>query len=137
MNMNNDPNKENNDDIKKKMENFNEHMLKATAITFSMEGISKDIDNYIQKKITFNNRSMKHLTDLIRCLSESKNTTFVTRLTNHTDKKKPTLFRLIEHIAEEVEITNSILNFVIQNVMEKESSLSKELHSANKHSKEE
>lgn len=112
----------------KKLESFNEDILKSTAVTFSLEGINKDLGSYIQKKITFNNRSIKHLTDLVRCLAESENTELVNNfLSSGSKNKKSSLNKLMDHLTDEIEATNSLINFVIQRIIESENSLNSDV----------
>ena len=114
---------DNNDDLSKKLEDFNEHMLKATAVTFSMEGLSKDLESYLQKKVTLNNRTLKHLTDMVKYLSETQNDELVSYFLNNKKNKQSPIEKVMNHLIEETITTNGILNYIIQSIISKETNL--------------
>ena len=103
-------------------DNLNEQMLKSTAITFSLEGISRDLEVYLQKKITFNNRNFKHVSDIIRSVSscgEEIQKSFL--------KKGSPISNLLDQSISEIENINAMLTFVIDNIISKESILKDDL----------
>jgi len=129
-----------NDDSLKKLEDFNEHMLKATAVTFSTEGLNKDLECYLQKKITLNNRTLKHLIDLIRFLAESDNKMLVPYFFNKKNNQS-SIEKIMNHLIDETIATNGILNYIIQNLIAKENNLESDIidesKPKNKHIKKE
>lgn len=118
------------DDLKNKFEEFNEQVLKNTAVTFSLEGFSKDLNNYVQKKITFNTRMMKHLTLLVNSIIQSDSKAIKNSLLREDSLPVTTL----KHIYEESQVTNGLLNYIIQKNIENESSLVNETSSSTKKS---
>ena len=108
-----------------KMENvsdFNEFMLKQTAITFSLEGVSKDLKSYLQKKISHNRVNITQVTEMIAALSHSPSKT----LRDGALKKGSQLNTLLTHVTDEVRFTDMALNLIIQSIMAKEALLSAE-----------
>lgn len=104
-------------------ERFNESMLKTTAITFSLEGISRDLETYIQKQITFNNRNFKHLSTIIRSLSACGEEV----QKNFFSKRGSLITRMLEQSLDEQENINTLLTFIIQRIISKETNLSDDL----------
>lgn len=105
------------------MENFNEKLLKTTAVTFSLEGISRDLQTFIQKKITFNNRNLKHISEIIRSLSSIERPKEQKDLLSNNEY----LAEMIKHTNKEIQETNNFLNIIVKNVMDKEINLRKDL----------
>jgi hypothetical protein len=106
-------------------ESFSEDLLKTTAITFSLEGVSRDLEVYIQKKVTFNNRNIKHISDIIRSISSCPEA-----IQNEMLKESSPLMSMLNESLEEVKRINSILTFVIQKVITKEIDLNGDLDEA-------
>jgi hypothetical protein len=103
-------------------EEHNENFLKNTAITFSMEGLSKDLDKYLQKKITFNTRSLKYVTLMVSALSDSKSKVLQRMISN----KSSEINKLLTLISNESSTINGILDFIIQRIMNNEDKLNSE-----------
>jgi len=115
----NEPRRTNSNDL-------NESLFETTAITFSLEGISRDLETYIQKKITFNNRNFKHIATIINSISScgaSAQKAFL--------KKGTPVASMLEHSLIEMENTNALLTFILQNIISRENILSSELEKTN------
>jgi hypothetical protein len=103
-------------------DDLNENLLKTTAITFSLEGISRDLETYVQKKVTFNNRNLKHVSDIIRSLS-----TCDAEIQRSFLKKGSSVTKILDQSLAEIENVNSILTFIIQKTISKENILNSDL----------
>jgi hypothetical protein len=100
----------------------NEKLLKTAAITFSLEGMSKDLEIYMQKKITLNNRNLKHISDIIRSLSSCGVEVQKNLLRNGSP-----LSKMLEHTAEEMSGVNTLLTYVLEKIISKEILLNSDL----------
>jgi len=101
----------------------NESMLKGTALTFTLEGLSKDLDKYLQKKITFNNRSFKYLSEMIQSLSASSSP----ELKKEIFKKDSQINKMLIHLNEEITVINYFLNKTVEKILNNEAALKSEL----------
>jgi len=108
-----------NEDLTKKTDEFNEFMLKQAAITFSAEGVSRDLKNFIQKKIVHNRSNFENLTGIIYAITQSDSKVLKNKL---FDKDSP-ISGLLDHIIKEIKITDVALNLVTQNMLTKEALL--------------
>jgi len=116
-------NKDHYDDLRKKAEEHNEELLKNTAFTFSLEGVSRDVKSFIQKKISFTNHCLKNVTEMLSSLFESNVTWRKSVLSKEGEK---ILTDMLKHLHREMEITNMALNLIIQNAMKREDALNKD-----------
>jgi hypothetical protein len=107
------------EDLNKKAKEFNEFLLKQTAITFSLEGVSKDLKGLIQKKITHNRINLTQLSHMLQSLmcSDSK------PIKEGTLKKGSPVLDLMNHIIKEIKVTDTMLNITISSLMNKEACL--------------
>lgn len=110
------------DNIKNSSEEFNKILLKQSAITFSLEGVSKDLKIFIQKKISHNRSTLAHLTQLMDLTLNSE----IHDVAKEALKKGGPLSTLLQHIVTEVIKTDQYLDDIIKNVLEKEKILKKE-----------
>lgn len=110
------------DEVQKKMDEYHEFLLKNAAITFSIEGMSRDIKNFIQKKISFNRVCLTQLTKIIHSISKSD----LKDVKMSFMKKTETIYKMFDHLYSEMKVTNTILNMVIQKSLEKEKILNDE-----------
>jgi fatty acid/phospholipid biosynthesis enzyme len=108
--------------MEKKIEEFNEFMLKQAAITFSLEGVSKDLKNFLQKKIVHNRTNITQLTSMVTAVAHSPSK----ELREGSLTKGSIMYGLLDHIVREIRFTDMALNVVIQNIMNKEAMLSSE-----------
>lgn len=124
-----DPNQE---DLNQKAKEFNEFLLKQTAVTFSMEGLSKDLKVFLSKKISHNKTNLTQVSSIIQSLmcSDSK------PIKEATLKKGSAVLDLLNHIIKEVKITDTMLDILISTMINKEDSLLLEKFSANSTGKE-
>ena len=116
------------ENIEKKLEQFNEFMLKQAAITFSMEGVSKDLKSFLQKKLSHNKTNITQLATMISAISQSPSK----ELRDGSLRKGSILYDLLSHVMKEAKFTDMALNLIIQNIMTKEAMLASEKESAQK-----
>ena len=92
--------------LQKKMDQYNELMLRSTALTFSLEGLSRDLKVLLARK-----------TEFLVSIAESTAKMIGSR------KRPKSVDALVDHLLEEVKGTNHTLNYVIMKILEKETSL--------------
>jgi hypothetical protein len=102
-------------------EEYNKQILKQAAVTFSMEGISRDLKFFIQKKMSHNKVNISYLTQLFELALTSE----VEGVSEIPFKKGSTLKNFLDHVFEEVVKTDQIINQAIGMVFEKESKTKK------------
>jgi hypothetical protein len=107
------------EDLNRKAKEFNESLLKQTALTFSLEGISKDIKALLHKKITHNRTNLTQLSHMLQSLmcSDSK------PIKEGTLKKGGPILDLLNHVIKEIKVTDTMLDILISNMMNKEATL--------------
>jgi translation initiation factor 2 alpha subunit (eIF-2alpha) len=111
-----------NEELMKKTDEFNEFLLKQAALTFSAEGVSRDLKNFIQKKIVHNRNNFENLTGIITAITQSDSKV----LKNKLFEKDSQISGLLEHIIKEIKITDVALSIVMQNMLSKEALLNSE-----------
>lgn len=116
------------DNVKNNSEEYNKLLLKQSAITFSLEGISKDIKIFIQKKISHNRSTLSHFTQLMDLTLNSE----IIETSKEALKKGGPLNTLFQHIVTEIVKTDRYLDSVIETILEKEKILKKEKEETNK-----
>src|SRR4030042_1011579 len=98
------------DDINKNAaEEYNKQLLKQTAVTFSLEGTSKDLKYFIQKKVSHNKTNLVYLTQLMDLAINSETDEVI----EQAFKKGGPLKGLLEHIYSEIVKTDALLNRAI------------------------
>lgn len=108
------------DDIDKNAaEEYNKQLLKQTAVTFSLEGTSKDLKYFIQKKVSHNKTNLVYLTQLMDLTINSETDEVI----EQAFKKGGPLKGLLEHIYSEIVKTDALLNKAIDLTFEKEINL--------------
>jgi replication initiation and membrane attachment protein DnaB len=110
------------ENMDKKLEEFNEFMLKQAAITFSMEGVSKDLKGFLQKKISHNKTNITQLALMVSSIAQSPSK----ELRDGAVKKGSIIHLMLDHVLKEIRFTDTVMNVVIQNVLNKEAMLSSE-----------
>ena len=110
------------DQMDKKIEEFNEYMLKQAAITFSMEGASKDLKSFLLKKLSHNRTNLYHVSEMVAAVAHSPSK----EIREGSLKKGTALHSLLEHVVKEVKFTDMALDLIIQNLMVKETMLASE-----------
>ena len=108
------------EDLKKKFEKYQEDMLKNAAITFSMEGLSKDIKFFLQKKMSYNLDCQKNIVELVKAVSSCEDTKVRSSLLNEGSIVRSMLM----YSYGETRLVDMMLNMIIQKIFEKEVSLS-------------
>jgi len=109
----NDPNR------KSTPEELNERMLKNAALTFSLEGISRDLKAFINKKVYYNTNSLRSVSEIIDSITRCGNKRVKEALLNKTSVTS----KMYQHVFDEMRVTNLTLNFIIQKIMERERSI--------------
>jgi uncharacterized protein YfkK (UPF0435 family) len=100
------------DEIREKIDQYNEMLLKNTALTFSSEGISRDIKVLISKKAEFVSDMLTGLAAVIDASSSHK-----------VSSRRAKLFdEMLDHALLEVRMVNSTLNYLVAKQFEKEAS---------------
>lgn len=110
--------KSNDDELKKKIEEFNEARLESTAITFTSEGISNDIKEIIRMKSILNTKVMGHLSSILSNLTKSDKKTLDFLFNNSSP-----LYKIFTNLNEELTNTNQLMNFIINSLIVEEQSL--------------
>lgn len=116
------------DNIRNSSEEYNKFLLKQSAITFSLEGVSKDLKIFIQKKISHNKSALVHLTQLMDLTLSSE----IPSISKEALKKGGPLDILLQHVITEVIKTDRYLDSIIESVLEKEKVLKEEDKEINK-----
>lgn len=100
-------------------EEFNKQLLKHTAVTFSMEGVSNDLKYFIQKKVNHNKTNLIYLTQLmdLALSSESED------IGDFVTKEGSPLIDLLIHVCSEIKQTDVILNKTLEAVLKRDSLL--------------
>jgi len=96
-------------------EDLNEDLLQSVALTFSSDGISKDLKNFIQKKLFLTTNVFRDITQLAS--SFTKSSPEVQALL--TDTESP-ISVMLKDSFKEVQITNKTLNKIVKNTLEQE-----------------
>ncbi|MBD3261274.1 MAG: hypothetical protein GF334_06250 [Candidatus Altiarchaeales archaeon] len=110
------------DEMDDRLKEYNEFMLKNAALTFSLEGLSKDLKSFLHKKISYNTEMMKHLTSMFRSV-----TTCEEKEVRLALLKEDSLVRsMVRHLYQEMRVTDMALNLIIQKLLERESTLTAE-----------
>jgi hypothetical protein len=104
------------DNIKRKFEKFNEERLKTAAVTFSLEGISRDLKTFIHKKVHFNTK----VTEQVMTLFYSAMNADKKNVKDLLNNKSSPLFQLLEHLVVEVKTVNDVLNYIIDGLIARE-----------------
>lgn len=112
--------------MEKKLEEFNEFLLKQAAITFSMEGVSKDLKSFLQKKLAHNRTNITQLANMVSAVSQSPSK----ELRDGSLRRGSILYDLLSHVMKEAKFTDMALNLIIQNIMTKEAMLASEKESS-------
>jgi len=108
------------DDLNEKMKNFNEQLLNDAAITFSLEGISKDLRFIINKKTWYCVTVFKQISRLIDYITTTE------QRSTHLTKMEEQLNDLLSEVSSEIKKTNQIINQIADNLLENEKFFKKE-----------
>lgn len=101
------------EELQKKMDGYNEMLLKNTAITFSSEGLTRDLKVLITRKADFVADMLNGMAALIGSLPASKS----------SRKRAQMIDAMLNHALNEVHTVNSTMNYVIARIFEKEVAL--------------
>lgn len=101
------------EELQKKMDTYNELLLKNAALTFSSEGISNDVKSFLSRKSVFVADMLTGLASLIEASSKGR-----------VSANRQLLFdAMLEHALNEVKMVDSTFNYVLAKTFERESSL--------------
>lgn len=115
------------EEMDERLRDYNEFMLKNAALTFSLEGLSKDLKSFLHKKISYNTEMMKHLTSMFRSV-----TTCEEKEVRMALLKEDSLVRaMVKHLYQEMRVTDMALNLIIQKLLERENTLTNEQSDTN------
>lgn len=111
------------EELKRKFQDYqkmNGSRLEDVALTFSLEGINRDLKGFIQKKISFNIRVMEHFSNMLGGLATGDKNVVKDIL---KDKGSP-INTMIDHLLSEAKVVNHILNTTIFGLLNRENLLS-------------
>lgn len=97
--------------MQEKMDEFNEMLLRNTALTFSTEGITRDLKSLLARKSQFVAQSADAAARLSAAPCKSS-------------ARSKSIDELVSHIVEEIRGTNATINFVIMKVIERDRAMS-------------
>jgi len=104
------------EDLQAKMDQYNEMLLKSTAVTFSSEGISKDIKGLLFRKAEFVSNMLSGVAQIIEASRSHK-----------VSKKRARIMDdMVEHALMEIKTVDSTMSYVIARSFEREASLVRE-----------
>ena len=112
------------EEIVKQSEEFNEHLLKQTALTFSLEGMKKDIKYLIGKKVGFNRMALGHVTRMLEALS----TGFDKKTQANLTSPGTPIGDLMDHVFGEIEQTNELISTQLDQVLKRHEVVSKDVN---------
>jgi hypothetical protein len=92
----------------------NEQIFKNMAMTFSVEGVTKDIQEILLKKMNYHTRILKELNGIINALSMSKDKSFKKNLL-----KESKMSQFIIDVCEEYKIITGCTNLILNTLMKK------------------
>ena len=95
---------------------FNRKILEQAALTFSAEGISKDLKGYLQKRITHNRIILNNLTQMMDLTLNSSSK----KVRDEAYAKEGPLWILLNHAVKEIVRTDDFLDTVLFHVIQKE-----------------
>jgi bacterioferritin (cytochrome b1) len=95
-------------------EEKNEQIFKNMAMTFSIEGITKDIQEILQKKMNYNTRVLRELSDIINSITDSKDNSIKRAL---LEKAKISAF--ITDIYEDFKVISGTTNIILSELLKK------------------
>jgi len=100
-------------ELQERMDEFNELLLRNTALTFSTEGVTRDLKALLARKADFVAQSADAAARIAAAPCKSA-------------VRSKSVDELVRHVVEEIKGTNSTLNYVIMKVVEREQALSTE-----------
>jgi len=104
------------------LEKYNKQILKQTAITFSLDGISKDLKYFIQKRVTHNRISLSYLTRILDLAVNSGSKT----ARDSVFKKGNPLQEMLEHMVKEIISTDILIDDILESIVKKEKYLTED-----------
>jgi hypothetical protein len=95
-------------------EEKNEQIFKNMAMTFSIEGITKDIQGILQKKMNYNIRVLRELSDIIKSISASRNNSIKKSLLEGAK-----LSNFITDVYEDFKVISGTTNIILSELLKK------------------
>jgi len=93
---------------------YAENLLKDSVLTINMQGISKDIKYFIQKKVQHNTSVLTETTKILSYITSSSNAKTKELLLGSDTSG---LRRLLKHVTEEIEFTDVLINNTLERLM--------------------
>lgn len=105
---------------------FNSAYLEQAAITFSAEGISKDLKYFIEKKIYHNKESLANVSKMLENVVKCHNKTADGDKKDGFDlSRSGPLYKLLNHTLKEIKVSDTFLNMIIHMLIDKSMYLEK------------
>lgn len=95
-------------------EEKSEQIFKNMAMTFSIEGITKDIQEVLQKKMNYNTRVLREISEIISALSASKNNSMKKALL-----REAKLSNFIIDVYEDFKVIAGTTNIMLSELLKK------------------
>ena len=98
----------------KEDETKNEQLFTNMAMTFSLEGVTKDIQEILQKKMNYHIKALKEVNGIISSISSSKDIRVRRMLL-----KDPKIRSLLDVALEDFKVITASTNVILQELMQK------------------
>lgn len=95
-------------------ETKNEQMFSNMAMTFSLEGVTKDIQEILQKKMNYHIKALKEVNGIVNSISSSKDVKVRRMLLND-----PKIINLLEVVLDDFKVISASTNVILQELMAK------------------
>jgi hypothetical protein len=100
------------EELQKKMDTYNEMLLKNTALTFSSEGVTNDIKVFLSRKAVFVTEMLNGLAAIIEAAARGK----------VSAARQKVFDQMLELALNECRMVSSTMNYVIAKTFEREMS---------------
>lgn len=104
----------------KKHPEDNEQLLRQVALTINAKGISKDLKQYLSRKIAHNRNNLHYLSKMVNISGKQDPIEIF-------QKKSNPLTQLMNHLIKEIKITDMTLDLVLQNLIQREVVITSEM----------
>jgi len=100
--------------VQSKLDRYNEMLLKNTALTFSSEGLSRDIKSFLARKAEFVSQLLMGTAAVMEASQKP------------TVRRRKALDDLLEHVIHEAKVVNMTTNYVLSSIMQKEITMARD-----------
>lgn len=100
-------------DLQEKLDEYNELTLRNAALTFSTEGVSRDLKVFLARKAEFVSQTADAAARLAMAPSKSP-------------ARNKAVDELVAHVLEEIRGTDSTINYVLMRILDREEALAAE-----------